>query len=338
MEKTGVYECKAENADGIARKTFNVSVVEFPSIIHTIDDIIINPTEFKSELFSVSCFAVGLPNPEVYWTFNEERIHDGDVFQINLSMQPGTYKCVAENSEGKVETAFNVEILSKPELLDGFDTSQSVTSIPEGETLNLICPFKNYEDFTWKKESESHGEILEQFFNQTLKLTNVDLQNEGKYTCTAFNDVGNSSFTYTLEVLTKPTIEVLDLETNKIMFKNFHQEEYFLKLNGDFKMTCKSHGNPQPKNVFMKSSKLIREGDSLDIKNISVEDVGAYTCSAENSQGVATRSYKIDVYESPYVKSGSNDIRIVEFVGDPISLECNVDGYPKPKISWFKDE
>lgn len=330
VKNSGNHVCKASNVYGVAKKTFNV--VESPTII-PIKNVEINPLEISFKI--VSCVSHGFPEPDIWWTFNDKEIYEGHDLNVTSLMPSGVYTCVAENTEGKAEQEFNVEILKKPELREDFDETENSQSVPEGDTLELICPFKNYESFIWRKDEK----ILREHSNKTLKISNIDPESKGIYQCIAFNAAGDSYFEYQVDILTQPMIEVFDHETKQTLMKKSDSENILLEVNEQLNLLCKSQGNPRPNVVWKTSTDLIiGEGESYEIKHISVEDSGNYICSAENSQGIASRKFFVDVYQPPFIEKGSKQERELEFVDEAIVLDCNIFGFPKPTISWLKDE
>lgn len=100
-----------------------------------------------------------------------------------------------------------------------------------GKDIELECPFKNYDKITWTKD----GVQLE---NQTKTLTfqDINLSENGTYTCTASNAAGSDVFDHTILINFPP------------IFNN--KEENASTLNvifaNDLKLDCDVDGYPVP--------------------------------------------------------------------------------------------
>lgn len=77
---------------------------------------------------------------------------------------------------------------------------------PIENSVRLKCKAtgKPKPDIIWLKD----GEILDVVDNEeskwTLRLSNLQKEDSGKYTCRVFNRAGSINYTYTLEVIGKP--------------------------------------------------------------------------------------------------------------------------------------
>ena len=75
----------------------------------------------------------------------------------------------------------------------------------------------------------------------------------------------------------------------------------------------------------------------LRIENVTVSDVGAYVCVAENSVGVTSTNVILEVQTLPKITiSPHNGILIVKS-NQHLQLVCSATGHPEPTVSWNKD-
>ncbi|XP_068757595.1 neural cell adhesion molecule 1-like [Montipora capricornis] len=115
------------------------------------------------------------------------------------------------------------------------------------------------------------------------------------------------------------------------------------------KIRCTAEGNPPPQFEWRKNDSVLLEKDrftqlsdgSLRIDEVGREDKGAYKCSIKQTKGseritVYSQVINVSVIVPPNVKLSGSRHNVHE--GDNINLTCTVHGFPKPKISWFKDK
>jgi neuronal growth regulator 1 len=128
-------------------------------------------------------------------------------------------------------------------------------------------------------------------------------------------------------------------------------------------MECYAGGYPPPRiswrrenNAILPTGGSIYRGNILKIKQIKKEDRGTYYCVAENGVGRGTKSklflMKIPglFYENLVVTGNiAVEVEFAPVVSVPrprlgqalqydMDLECHVEAYPPPALTWVKDE
>lgn len=109
-------------------------------------------------------------------------------------------------------------------------------------------------------------------------------------------------------------------------------------------MECYAGGYPPPRitwrrenNAILPTGGSIYRGNVLKIKQIRKEDRGTYYCVAENGVGRGTkRNIAVEVEFAPVVTVPRP--RLGQALQYDMDLECHVEAYPPPAISWVKDE
>ncbi|XP_060533195.1 lachesin [Cylas formicarius] len=109
-------------------------------------------------------------------------------------------------------------------------------------------------------------------------------------------------------------------------------------------MECYAGGYPPPRiswrrenNAILPTGGSIYRGNKLKIKAIQKEDRGTYYCVAENGVGKGTkRNIAVEVEFAPVVTVPRP--RLGQALQYDMDLECHVEAYPPPAISWEKDE
>lgn len=137
-------------------------------------------------------------------------------------------------------------------------------------------------------------------------------------------------------------------------------------------LECNVKGTPKPKVVWYKDGHSIESSDRVSIRQIGsicrlkinhvVEiDSGRYTCEATNNQGKVSTFARLQVVSDPKIYEA--DHKLKQFIENesksveemlpiftmrlrdrrvqvtyPVRLTCQVLGYPKPELTWYKDD
>ncbi|XP_025021470.1 neural cell adhesion molecule L1 isoform X2 [Python bivittatus] len=84
--------------------------------------------------------------------------------------------------------------------------------------------------------------------------------------------------------------------------------------------------NPSPRVIFENYNK------TLSIPTVTEDDDGDYQCIAHNEHGSVRHTYTVNIEAAPYwIKIPTSQIY---GPGENVRLDCEVDGKPKPKVSW----
>ncbi len=106
----------------------------------------------------------------------------------------GTYKSTNATTVLIVEDQFNTSLgpPSKPVI---FSPTPSVQSVTVGSTVQFVCPVGGVPDpdIMWFRNGMSVEGLdnVEVLLDQSLTVTNTGREDEGNYTCVAFNSVGS---------------------------------------------------------------------------------------------------------------------------------------------------
>lgn len=79
----------------------------------------------------------------------------------------------------------------------------------------------------------------------------------------------------------------------------------------------------------------IGSNGNLTIISVMPEDVGEYECIVELGNGNSFNK-TVNLYSAAYVYAFDKSKNLVQ--GDPLVLECKVDGHPTPGVTWLKDD
>ncbi|XP_067666788.1 basigin-like [Haliotis asinina] len=85
-----------------------------------------------------------------------------------------------------------------------------------------------------------------------------------------------------------------------------------------------------------KDEKIEITEDSLTINNPVRSDCGEYFCVFKFKDDNQVAKVPVNFYAPPYVRKFDKSKNLIE--GDPLTLRCDVVGYPATSITWFKDD
>ncbi|XP_069781445.1 ADAMTS-like protein 1 [Narcine bancroftii] len=125
-------------------------------------------------------------------------------------------------------------------------------------------------------------------------------------------------------------------------------------------LKCEAEGNPKPliswtKNgQSLKYSKRIKilPDKALKIYDPNESDVGVYNCTATSPIGLDSRSTNVAVTEKPIIRMSKHDLVninstsvsvdvgsvVIARLGANITIKCQVNGVPKPSVTWTKEQ
>ncbi|OXU21667.1 hypothetical protein TSAR_011671 [Trichomalopsis sarcophagae] len=109
-------------------------------------------------------------------------------------------------------------------------------------------------------------------------------------------------------------------------------------------LNCYAGGFPTPRiswrrenNAILPTGGSIYRGNTLKIAHVRKEDRGTYYCVAENGVGRgARRNINLEIEFAPVITAPRP--RLGQALQYDMDLECHVEAYPPPGITWHKDE
>ncbi|XP_017345303.2 roundabout homolog 1 [Ictalurus punctatus] len=196
-----VYSCLARNSAGTAisrNASLHIAVLR--------EEFHVQPGDVEAaagEVAMMNCSPpVGHPEPNITWRKDGILINTTDEHYTELNgkliiaparkQDSGVYICVASNIVGVRESrAARLTVLEKPVILH---EPQNI-SVSIGESAHFFCEAKGdpMPMVEWSREQGPlpNGRYLVNP-DQSLQIHYVTLQDAGRYTCTAVNDVGES--------------------------------------------------------------------------------------------------------------------------------------------------
>ncbi|XP_030000348.1 hemicentin-1 [Sphaeramia orbicularis] len=371
-EHAGKFVCTAQNSAGEARREYHI-VVQAPPVIsgtsrlQEVSVVLGQEVEFQ-------CRVSGRPAPRVEWSRDGEVLsRNGDphveflengqvlkVKSVRLRDQ-GLYQCLASNNAGTQMRQFRLTVQAPPTIKGPSETTD--VSVVLGFPTVLPCDVEGSPtpSITWLKDNQPIVSSPQRTYTrggQALRLGSAQGDSTGLYTCRATNPAGTATKHYSLSVLVPPQIEG---DSTSLVFGGQAEK---VRINGSLTLSCLAKGFPEPKVQWFKDGQLLtgnvhagiqEKGHLLHIKNAMLSHEGQYTCVVTNSAGEDKRDFQVTIQVPPVFHRVNNreaawglgheedegnedmvDKREV-VLGHTISLSCESNAIPPPKLSWYKD-
>lgn len=220
--------------------------------------------------------------------------------------------------------------------------SESEVAIQENEDFELKCSCSNCLPIKpwWKAKNKKRLHKVENVIDEEndtylsiYKVKGAKINDEDNYECYFKNDLGSRSNKIKLVIDKKPR----DLTITSLIGtgKRIHVGVAFeIKEFKDVTLDCVARNSKASKTTWTKNGKKIHENMKLRFshKNIS-EHEGIYKCTIENKIGSVSKEFQVKVKIAPKAFGNSSQTVVVD-KAEKISLHCNIDGSPKPEITW----
>ncbi|XP_038579483.1 neural cell adhesion molecule L1-like protein isoform X4 [Micropterus salmoides] len=292
----GKYMCTAKNSAGEAVHYFDVIVEEPPKWLT-------EPPQSQLTVIGsdvhIKCSVSGKPPPDITWRRNGEvfrddpssdtRVLDDTVVIHNARPEDSAvYQCEASNSHGSILANINIMIMNiTPQILTR--DYQEYAVILGGDIIMDCSVFSSPPpSISWTKDGlpdTIEGERAFALQNGSLQISNAEKNDNGKYSCIAYNTEGLSAVSAVLHVK-DPTkiinppqdVQIISGTTAQLMC----QAEYDKSLLGTFELVWRKDGKEIPLSSEENSRYFVADG-MLHIMNVNLSDQGIYTCIARTS-------------------------------------------------------
>ncbi|XP_050539074.1 muscle M-line assembly protein unc-89 isoform X2 [Daktulosphaira vitifoliae] len=306
-------------------------------------------------------------NPKYQITYNNgeallkiERVH---------LYHKGKYICVATNKLGSDSTSSKLLVNEKSQETPKFIMPLSNVMARAGQKLKLECEVETNDSPTliWLLNGKMMKEIKD--FKNPENRGKINLiipeaypKDAGTYTLiikTKYGEVSSSCQVSVKGILPNETSDseiTCDIDPVKPSILSPLSEQTVTEGQSVY-LKCVIIGQPEPEVIWYHDGKPVKEskdiqllfqGDqcSLVIKEAFVDDAGEYKVIAINSAGEASSigflkiqprpNLDLDkLVEAPKFIKLLSDVLVRE--GDPITLECNANGCPKPEFKWIRN-
>uniref|UniRef100_A0A915E306 Ig-like domain-containing protein n=1 Tax=Ditylenchus dipsaci TaxID=166011 RepID=A0A915E306_9BILA len=340
-EHIGNYKCTATNTHGQAdtRANLNYDVDEDeqaetkkeypPKFNPGLADVNLNA---KQQL-QLTCHVDAIPKAGVIWYKDGLPLKSNDKISIENDLESGdcclTIDEVDAGDAGAYSKCEEQKEEFKKEGAEPFFTRGLIDQyIDRGETLTFHCEVTGdpQPEIKWYR----NGVLLNPPTASQLKTCLMANANWSSKSANAHVDMN-------LSQVEKKPVDVGEAPRFIIPL-----EDLTVMVGSAINMECKVTGVPMPTLKWSKDGGPLREdfrfewdNDAasgtyrLHIRESNINDEGTYRCVATNESGSATTKSFVKMDD------GSADVRVQE--GQPLKLECRIEGSPLPGLVWYKD-
>uniref|UniRef100_A0AC34QE02 Uncharacterized protein n=1 Tax=Panagrolaimus sp. JU765 TaxID=591449 RepID=A0AC34QE02_9BILA len=308
----GNYSCNVVQFAQIY--TYDISVTAFAKPIITVFDIPEGNYGYEEQNAVFKCQATGKPTPVYKWFKHQEdgkiveivaadkyKIDDG-LLEINYLTESdaGDYQCEAINDIGNVTRAAKLMIHKKPRIDEIEDVMTKL-----GETVELVCKINSESDITdayFMFNKQKYAPVY-------IPTPSVPYETDAK---------SEEISTEQNEEVPEPTEAVIEQEgTTDDVFEEDGEE------NDESESRKKRSVADENIVVEWKEDKTL----VLTINNVQMNNMGRYSCHAQNMAGYGHDSAKVLVKHSPkFTNVSAKYIR--RKIGDYANIFCEVSAVP----------
>ncbi|CAK6977831.1 immunoglobulin superfamily member 10 [Scomber scombrus] len=367
----GRYECIASNAVASSRRAVILSIRRNPfSAKASISSSSPQRTDvIYGEKLLLNCVATGQPEPRIIWRTPSKKLVDAQYsFDPRIKVfsngtitvhsvtdkDSGDYLCVARSKMGDDYVLLRVNVLTRPAKIEQ-KQQRSSQEVVYGGDLKVDCVASGLPnpEISWAlpdgtmvnpvKQRDIVGVVRSRryvvFDNGTLYFNDVDMREEGDYTCYAENQLGKDEMKVKVKIKVSTALpKIQDKDQNSI--KVFYGETVSLR--------CNAKGEPMPVITWISPTNrvisptldkyLVLNDGTLVVQKVQRFDGGNYTCTARNSAGQDHKVTMLEVMVTPPMINGlrgtENVIRVAAFQDQQKLVDCVAKGTPTPRIMW----
>lgn len=307
----GNYRCTANNLLGKASHDFHV-IVEEPPRWKKKPQSAVYSTGSNGILL---CEAEGEPQPTIKWRVNglpiENHPFPGDVMfprEISFTnLQPNhtaVYQCEASNIHGTILANANIDVVDVVPLIQTKNEENYETVV--GYSAFLHCEYFASPKATviWEVADETHpleGGRYHTHENGTLEIERTTEEDAGSYSCWVDNTMGKAVITANLDIRNATKLRVFPKNPRipkSHVLELYCESQCDSHLKHSLKLSWSKDGEAFEMNGT-EDGRIVIDGANLTISNISGEDQGIYSCSAQTALDSTSEKTQVTVLGVP---------------------------------------
>ncbi|XP_026867788.2 LOW QUALITY PROTEIN: basement membrane-specific heparan sulfate proteoglycan core protein [Electrophorus electricus] len=368
----GQYMCRALNTHGehTAQAVLYVHSASFPHVQVSPQQVEIH----EGDTLRLYCRGEARPSPELTWKrrggtlptqaipshgfhqFNSnsldvlqrhieelqastERTDFGTLLIPNVTLaDAGTYLCVGTNAIGSSEAPIRVTVIKGETAASVITIQPSIASVVEGEMLDLNCivPGDPPPSVTWSRAS-GHLSSFHQVLGTQLRILRASPDDSGEYICRVVGGPHVRQASVSVSVTSESSrlqSPIISIEPHSAAVRQGEAASF----------RCRVHSGAQPVRLEWKFAsdqplpdnvKIGPDASVITIANAQAKNQGTYRCVASNLFGITHSIVSLVVRESPRATvTPAGPVHVT--VGNPINLECQAAGEPRPSVTWHR--
>ena len=359
LTQSGIYRFEAQNTAGKSSCIAELEVVSRytkPTFTERLTDI----DTKAGQNVTLQVKVEGKPKPEVQWQKDGKNITQDGKYQhekkglLHLlkindvnDKDSGSYSCTAGNEAGKEQCSCKLSV-SRLSTSPTFSRKLEDIKAHEGSDISLAVEAQGHPEpsVKWLKDGKPLTEskrikIEQKGLTFVLSIKNATDSDQGNYSCTARNSVG--------QTVTDCSVTVSKASSSPVFLTPL--KDVSCTQSEQITLTVKADGTPSPKVKWFHNDHPISKGRIYDINNDLVNrmshliikscdssHVGKYKAVASNSKGdvscVATVSLE-QVKQKPSFEKSFSDQTVES--GQKLIFRTVVKSIPEPEVCWFKD-
>ncbi|XP_067230022.1 neural cell adhesion molecule L1-like protein isoform X3 [Chanodichthys erythropterus] len=317
---------------------------------------LLTPTGMESHTYLVKgkdlqleCIAEGFPTPTVEWDktgfkkLPEKAVVESHGKMLTIEMvneeDEGKYTCKAKNPHGEIVHSFHVTVEEPPEF--EIEPQSQLGTIGSDVVIKCVVKGNPQPSVTWRVNGQplnevpaSNRKILK---DGTISIHNANPENSAVYQCEATNRHGT--------ILANANIMIMNIQPLILTENNL---QYMAVEGKGVVMHCKVFSSPIASITWSKDDSAnavegerfsVHKNGSLEIHNVMKEDMGEYSCFAQNTEGKVVIAATLEVKDPTRIVDPPRNLRVS--VGTTIQFSCRAEFDPSFgddfEILWKKD-
>ncbi|KAK2566723.1 Hemicentin-1 [Acropora cervicornis] len=293
------------------------------------------------------CVAVGDPKPSIQWRNDSDVVTTGGRLEVFVngtlkiksllkSDDSSFFTCEAENLYGSTSAIASLKVKDPPTLPVFTERPANKTETEEGRvTFSCRASGNPFPLITWTKLVGSiPSDRRQEPSPGSLRIINLQLEDEGIYICTAQNLVGNITAKAFLRIEGYPRITARP--SNKVVMEN-SSVQFHCSTEGDpppsVEWTTPSGVKLRHQSLPSLGSKKVLMNNSLSITTVTKVDAGRYICTARNKIGSRSAEATLTVLAPPRFSSPLQNKTAI--TGSQFAIDCRAEGVPLPYFQWL---
>lgn len=307
-----------------------------------------NIVALRNKPLDLYCIFGGTPLPTIKWKKKGGELSTGRIAYKNFDktlnirrvdfQDEGTYECIAENGVGVPQThTMAVTVQAAPYWI----TSPNNTNAAEEEMVKFECNAKGIPEPELKwfingiPIEDAEPNPRRKIDGNIMTIENLEKTDTAVYQCNASNVHGYTFSDFYLNVLALPPTIIERPEPVTMAV-----------VSSTVKLRCNVFGAPKPEIKWEKDGqslegerfKLLENGD-IEIKDVTKEDEGDYTCYASNKFGDEEAMGRLEIKIKTKIYQAPKNFEVAAGKSATFRCEAEVDPNLKLEIEWlFNDK